>query len=249
MLTTLLFPWLSAFRCRNAACSRAVFTERLPALVAPSARRTHRLGTEQQHIALDQGGEAGARTAARQGMLISARTLLGLARRVPVLEHPQPKIVDVDDFAVRKGQTYGTLLVDLERHQPIEMLGDRSAETLATWLKAHPTVEIITRDRALDYANGATAGAPQAIQVADRFHVVANLRETMQRLLEREQAALRSTVAQSATKARDPPALPSAASPQSTTSPWSPPAPALARRHSWECARACEQSAHRVPST
>lgn len=205
------------FFCRNAACSRAVFTERLPALVAPSARRTQRLGTEQRHIALDQGGEAGARTATRQGMPVSPRTLLRLARRVPVLSHPQPKIVGVDDFAFRKGQTYGTLLVDLERHQPIELLGDRSAETLATWLKAHPSVEIITRDRALDYANGATAGAPHAIQVADRFHLLANLRETMQRLLEREQAALRSAVAPPATKTIDPPALPSAAAPQTTT--------------------------------
>src|SRR6266545_5501904 len=179
------------FFCRNPACPRVVFTERLPALLAPSARRTQRLGGEQRQLALDQGGEAGARTATRQGMPISPRTLLRLARRTPVLTHPTPKILGVDDFAFRKGQTYGTLLVDLERHQPIDMLADRSADTLADWLSRHPGVAIITRDRAPDYADGATRGAPDAIQIADRFHVLQNAREMLQRLLERQQANLR----------------------------------------------------------
>jgi transposase len=194
-------PWASTsvrlslhvrkFFCRNGACSRVVFAERLPALVAPSARRSQRLGTEQRHLALDQGGEAGARTATRQGMPVSPRTLLRLARRTPALTHPTPKILGVDDFAFRKGQTYGTLLVDLQRHQPIDMLADRSADTLADWLTRHPGVAIITRDRARDYADGATRGAPSAIQVADRFHLVQNTREMLQRLLERQQASLR----------------------------------------------------------
>jgi len=179
------------FFCRNPACPRVVFTERLPALLAPSSRRTQRLGGEQRQLALDQGGEAASRTATRQGMPVSPRTLLRLARRMPVLEHPTPKILGVDDFAFRKGQTYGTLLVDLERHQPIDMLADRSADTLADWLSRHPGVAIITRDRAPDYADGATRGAPDAIQIADRFHVLQNAREMLQRLLERQQANLR----------------------------------------------------------
>lgn len=179
------------FFCRNAACPRVVFTERLPALAAPSARRTQRLGAEQRQLALDQGGEAGARTATRQGMPISPRTLLRLARRMPVLTHPTPKILGVDDFAFRKGQTYGTLLVDLQRHQPIDMLADRSADTPADWRSRHPGVAIITRDRAPDYADGATRGTPDAIQVADRFHLLQNAREMLQRLLERQQASLR----------------------------------------------------------
>jgi len=182
------------FFCRNAACPRAVFTERLPALVAPSARRTQRLGAEQRQLALDQGGEAAARITARQGMPLSPRTLLRFARRMPMPEHPTPRILGVDDFAFRKGQTYGTLLVDLQRHQPVDMLADRSAETLARWLSRHPGVEIISRDRALDYAEGATRGAPQAIQVADRFHILQNVREMLQRLLERHQTSLRAAL-------------------------------------------------------
>jgi DNA-binding NarL/FixJ family response regulator len=222
------------FFCRNAACSRTVFTERLPALVAPSARRTQRLSVEQRQIALDQGGEAGTRTATRQGMPVSPRTLLRLARRTPALNHPPPKIVGVDDFAFRKGQTYGTLLVDLERHQPIDMLGDRSAETLASWLVQHPSVEILTRDRAPDYADGATRGAPQAIQVADRFHLLTNLRETVQRLLDRHQAVLRNAVVPPPADVVDPPTSPPAASLPTSPPTTAAPAPALRTRQERE---------------
>jgi transposase len=187
------------FFCRNRACPRKVFTERFPQFVASSSRRTQRLATEQRQLALEQGGEAAARTAARQGMPLSPRTLLRLVRRTPRAALPTPRILGVDDFAFRKGQTYGTLLVDLELHAPIDMLADRSAASLARWLEQHPGVEIISRDRAPDYIDGATRGAPQAIQVADRFHLLQNLREATQRLLERHQAALRSASASPST--------------------------------------------------
>jgi transposase len=200
------------FFCRNPTCPRTVFTERLPALVAPSARRTQRLLAEQQQLALEQGGEASARIAARQGMPVSPRSLLRLARRMLLPQHQTPRILGVDDFAFRKGQTYATLLVDLQRHQPIDMLADRSAETLARWLERHPGVEIISRDRALDYAEGATRGAPQAIQVADRFHILQNVREMLQRLLEQHQTSLRAAMAPDrAPQASEPPTLPRSA--------------------------------------
>ena len=98
----------------------------------------------------------------------------------------------VDDWALRKGQVYGTILVDLEQHRPVDLLTDRSADTLAHWLEAHPGVKIISRDRANDYAEGASRGAPDAIQVADRFHLLQNVREMLQRLFARHQAALRA---------------------------------------------------------
>ncbi len=177
------------FFCHNVRCQRAIFAERLPTIVATSARRTVRLATNQRQIGLDHGGEAGARTVAQVGMPTSPDTLLRLVRRAPACEAPTPRVLGVDDWSFRKGRTYGTLLVDLEQHQPIDLLPDRTAELLEQWLHAHPSVEIISRDRAGAYADAATRGAPQALQVADRFHLVQNLREALQRLLDRHQAA------------------------------------------------------------
>jgi transposase len=94
-------------------------------------------------------------------------------------------VLGVDDWALRRGQKYGTILVDLERHQPVDLLLDRTAETLATWLRAHPGVELISRDRSPEYSRGASEGAPQAHQVADRWHLLKNLREALERLLSR----------------------------------------------------------------
>jgi len=206
------------FFCRNPACPRLVFTERLPALVAPSARRTLRLWAEQRQVALDQGGLPGARTAARQGMPVSARTLLRFVRGTPLATPPTPRILGLDDFAFRKGQTYGTILVDLRRHMVVDLLPDRSATTLARWLKQHPGVEIISRDRANEYAEGARSGAPSAIQIADRFHLLKNMQEALQRLLERRPARLREAtlaVPQTDTIAvADGPAPPPPAAPQ-----------------------------------
>lgn len=181
------------FFCRNSNCPRAIFTERLPDLVAPYGRRSRRLLEEQRKIALDQGGEAGARTACRQGMAASSKTLLRYARQPPDGEQRTPRILGIDDWALRKDHSYGTILVDLERHCPVDLLPDRSADTLAQWLQEHPGVEVISRDRAPDYIDGATRVAPQAVQVADRFHLLQNLREALVRLLERHHTELRSS--------------------------------------------------------
>jgi transposase len=123
-------------------------------------------------------------------MGVSATTLLRQVRQWAVPTPPTPRKLGVDDWALRKGKTYGTLLVDLERHQPVDLLSDRTAATLARWLQEHPGVELITRDRANDYMEGASRGAPAAVQVTDRFHLLQNVRETLQKLLERHQAAL-----------------------------------------------------------
>jgi transposase len=180
------------FFCPSSTCPRVTFSEPLPTVVAPFARRTLRLATEQRQLGLDAGGEAGARTAQRQGMPVSPDTLLRLVRRDPPTTHSTPRHLGVDDFALRKGQIYGTILVDLDQHQPIDLLPERSAAILERWLKDHPGVEVITRDRATEYADGATRGAPNAVQVADRFHLLQNVRELLQRLMERHQAALQA---------------------------------------------------------
>lgn len=181
---------LRRFRCDNLHCRRTTFTEPVPGLVTPYARRSRRLRAEQRQIALDLGGEPGARLARRQGMTVSPDTLLRLARSLPEGEAPTPRCLGLDDFALRKGQIYGTLFVDLEAHQPIDLIPERSAEAVEQWLQAHPGVEVITRDRSNEYAEGASRGAPHAIQVADRFHLLQNVREMLQRLLDGHQDAL-----------------------------------------------------------
>lgn len=182
------------FRCATLGCGRTTFTEPLPGLAFPYARRTTRLRAEQRQIALDMGGEPGARLSRRQGMTVSPDTLLRQARREPEQAFATPRCLGIDDFALRKSQVYGTLLVDLEARHPVDVIEERSAEVVEQWLKAHPGVKIITRDRSNEYADGASRGAPDAIQVADRFHLLQNVREMLQRLLDGHQDALQAAM-------------------------------------------------------
>ena len=173
------------FRCQNSLCKQRIFCERLPGVVAHYARKTGRLNAALELIGFALGGEAGARLAGELGLIVSPDTLLRRLRQSFQEERTTPRIIGVDDFAFRRGQRYGTLLVDLERRRPIDLLPDREAETLSAWLKAHPGIEIVTRDRSRTYASGITVGTPAAVQVADRWHLLKNLREALEQFLKR----------------------------------------------------------------
>jgi transposase len=151
-----------------------------------------RLTDQLRVVALALGGEAGARVVKTLHMAVSADTLLRIICRSAPLALPTPRVLGVDDWAWRKGRVYGTLLVDLEQHHVIDLLPDRTADTLATWLRRHPGVEIISRDRSTEYARGASEGAPEAVQVIDRWHLIKNLREAVERLLDRLHGRLRA---------------------------------------------------------
>ena len=171
------------FFCANPECPRRIFTERLPEVVAPWARKTKRLVEHLQAIGLALGGAAGSRLGSRLGYLSCGSTLLNHLQQLPLPQFDVPKVLGVDDFAFRKGRQYGTILVDLEHHQPIALLGDRKAETLADWLTEHPGIEVLSRDRSRTYKSAMDEGAPDAIQVADRFHLVENLSEALEKTL------------------------------------------------------------------
>src|SRR4051812_20643292 len=182
---------LRRFYCRNAACTRRTFAERLPELIRPHARRTGRLAQAQARVGVALGGEGSARLLQHLAMPASADTVLRLIRNLPLPEPEPPRAVGVDDWALRKGRTYGTIVVDLDRRRVLDLLPDRTAETLADWLRGQPQIAVVARARSTEYARGMGRGARGATQVAARWHVLVNVRQAVERWLAGAQARLR----------------------------------------------------------
>lgn len=186
------------FRCRNPACSQCIFAERLPPLTQPYARRTTRAHADLTALGLALGGNAGARRSQQRHLPVSASTLLRLIRAAPTPDPGTPRVIGLDEWAWRRGHHYGTIIVDMETHRVLDLLPDRTAETVAAWLEQHPSVQVVCRDRFGGYAEGARQGAPQAQQVADRFHLVQNLGDALLPVLQQHKAALQAAAAATA---------------------------------------------------
>jgi transposase len=163
------------FFCKKSTCAQKIFAEQLPELCHPYAQRTNRLQEALYRLGLKMGGQAGADTGQEQGLSGSRDTILRLVRRHQLPDPPPSHIVGIDDWAWKRRQRYGTLICDLESHQPLDLLADRSVETVSAWFQAHPHVEIVSRDGSSEYASAIRKGAPQARQVSDRWHLVKNL--------------------------------------------------------------------------
>jgi transposase len=183
------------FFCDHPACPRQICTARLPTVAAPGARRTLRLAQLLLAYGLALGGEAGARLVARLGRRPSPDTRLRLVQAAPAPTASTPQVIGVDEWAWRRGQRYGTILVKLEDRRVLDLLPERSAESGATWLTQPPTITVVCRDRSALDAEGIRQGAPQAVQVVDRFHLVKNLREAVEAFLHNQQAALQAAAA------------------------------------------------------
>jgi len=167
-----------------------VFAERLPDLVQPWARVSNRLLEEVKALGLSASAEVNERLAPRLGMKVKAPTLLRYLRTIPPPPKTPVRVLGIDDFAMRRADSYGTLLVNIETSKPLDLLPDRTSEAVLPWLATHPEIEVVSRDRASAYADAVKRALPHAIQVADRYHLIQNLREHLQEFLDRKRTSL-----------------------------------------------------------
>lgn len=183
------------FKCINTECKRVTFAERLGEAIAVYARRTTRLDETIYQIAQHSANaRSGAKLAANLNVKVSADTLIRSLKKHLLQTQTTPKVLGVDDWAWKKGLRYGTILIDLERHRVVDLLADRNADTLVAWLQTHPGVEIVSRDRSGAYAEAARRGAPQAQQIADRFHLYKGLGECVGSVVQRNYGQIQTAL-------------------------------------------------------
>jgi transposase len=193
------------FRCLAADCRRQIFAERLECTVdAPFARRTTRLEGIVHHLGLALGGRPGQSFAKRLLLPVSNDTLLRVVRRRAAQPTQEPRVVGIDDFAWKRGHRYGTIVCDLERRCIIDILPDRDAATAAAWLAKRPSIRVIARDRGAGFKQAAAEGRPDAVQVADRWHLMENASAAFLSAVQRSMVAIRKAIG---TSVVDPAAL------------------------------------------
>lgn len=188
------------FFCDVPSCERKIFAERLDEVARVYARGTDRQREALEWIAFALGGEAGARLARELGLLVSPGTLLNRIRGAFRAEAEDVRVLGVDDFGFKRGNAPGTILVDLERHQIVDLFEGHSAGSIARWLRQHPGLEVVSRDRSPVCREGINDGAPQARHVTDRWHLLHNLTQVLEEYLLQKRPALRDAVSKPETE-------------------------------------------------
>ncbi|WP_157507366.1 ISL3 family transposase [Ktedonobacter racemifer] len=188
MLKLLVRKWV----CRVSSCPQHIFAERFPGLVQRYARMTERLNEALQSVGVTTNGADAARILSRLGMPTTAKTIIRRILQLSLPSEGSVRKIGIDEWAWKKGHRYATILVDLEQRRVVQLLSDRSVETIKAWLRMHPEIEIISRDRGKLFREAATGGAPQAQQVVDRFHLQKNFAEALEQFFRHKTRVLKT---------------------------------------------------------
>ncbi len=180
--------------CRNPACSRKIFAESLAPFAGSHQQSSQALQNLQRQLGLIAGGEAGKRAATAAGLRCSADTLLRRVINTPETKQSGAPHVGIDEWAWHRGHCCGMLIVNLDTHRPLVLLPGRDQRTLATWFRKYPEIQVVSRDRSGVYATAAREGAPQARQVADRWHLLKNIGDEPERMMYRHMPLIRLVV-------------------------------------------------------